>query len=158
MTNDLMMRQHFDNQGILNMNNNFPQGWYPFAASPQIKKNKVYTFNYFDTSFVCYRDSQNAIHVFDAYCPHLGAHLGVGGKIVNDLLVCPFHGWQYNTVGECVKIPNCKNIPKRAKLQTYQVQEIDSRVFFYLDRIHNDAKINPNTANIHLLTLKNNFD
>lgn len=136
------------------MNTDFPQGWYHFAASTQIKKNKVYTFNYFGTSFVCYRNSQNSINVFDAYCPHLGAHLGVGGKIVNNLLVCPFHGWKYNAMGVCVEIPYCKKIPKRAHLQTYRVQEMNSLVFFYLDRTHNDNTIKQNTADINLLTLK----
>jgi nitrite reductase/ring-hydroxylating ferredoxin subunit len=136
------------------MNENFSPGWYHFAASTQIKKYKVYTFNYFGTSFVCYRDSQNSIHVFDAYCPHLGAHLGVGGKIVNDLLICPFHGWKYNATGQCVEIPYCHKVPKRAHLQSYRVQEMNSVVFFYLDRTHNDEKIKLDAADIHLLTLK----
>lgn len=136
------------------MDEGFSEGWYHFAASTQIKRNKVYTFNYFGTSFVCYRDSHNSIQVFDAYCPHLGAHLGVGGKIVNDLLICPFHGWKYNAAGQCVEIPYCNKIPKRAHLQSYRVQEMNSLVFFYLDRTHNNARINLDTSDIHLLTLK----
>ncbi|MBA3661053.1 MAG: Rieske (2Fe-2S) protein [Gammaproteobacteria bacterium] len=136
------------------MNKNFLQGWYYFTASAQIKKNKVYTFNYFDTSFVCYRDSKNSINVFDAYCPHLGAHLGVGGKIVNDLLVCPFHGWKYNATGQCVEISYCKKIPKRAKLQSYPVQEMNSLVFVYLDREDVNAKAKLESRDIDLLSLK----
>jgi 3-ketosteroid 9alpha-monooxygenase subunit A len=32
------------------------------------------------------------IRVFDAACPHRGAHLGYGGRLDGDAIVCPFHG------------------------------------------------------------------
>ncbi|MFC4056746.1 Rieske 2Fe-2S domain-containing protein [Planomonospora corallina] len=32
------------------------------------------------------------IRVFDADCPHRGAHLGYGGRLSGDCIVCPFHG------------------------------------------------------------------
>ena len=34
----------------------------------------------------------------------MGAHLGVGGEVVNDRCVqCPFHGWLYDgATGYCV--------------------------------------------------------
>jgi phenylpropionate dioxygenase-like ring-hydroxylating dioxygenase large terminal subunit len=41
-----------------------------------------------------------AVSVLDAYCPHLGAHMGVGGQVVGDCMECPFHKWQFAT-GAC---------------------------------------------------------
>ncbi len=40
----------------------------------------------------------------EAYCKHLGANLGVGGKVVNQKCIqCPFHGWLYDgETGICV--------------------------------------------------------
>lgn len=32
------------------------------------------------------------LRAFDAYCPHRGAHLGRGGRVEGDRIVCPFHG------------------------------------------------------------------
>jgi 3-ketosteroid 9alpha-monooxygenase subunit A len=32
------------------------------------------------------------VRVFDATCPHRGAHLGYGGRLDRECLVCPFHG------------------------------------------------------------------
>lgn len=32
------------------------------------------------------------VRVFDARCPHRGAHLGYGGTVDGDSVVCPFHG------------------------------------------------------------------
>ena len=42
----------------------------------------------------------------DAHCPHLGAHLAVGGRVEGDCIRCPFHGWKYDGgAGKCVEIP-----------------------------------------------------
>ncbi|MCW2546813.1 MAG: hypothetical protein JWN96_1273 [Mycobacterium sp.] len=35
---------------------------------------------------------EGRIRVFDATCPHRGAHLGYGGRLDGECLVCPFHG------------------------------------------------------------------
>ena len=34
--------------------------------------------------------------VMDAHCPHLGAHLAVGGRVEGECLRCPFHGWKFD--------------------------------------------------------------
>lgn len=51
------------------------------------------------------------VSAFDAYCPHLGAKLTKGGQIAkDDCLVCPFHGWEFETdFGRCVKIPDIED-------------------------------------------------
>lgn len=46
------------------------------------------------------------MHIFDAYCPHLGANLGVGGIVKGDCIECPFHQWSFRASdGECTNIP-----------------------------------------------------
>jgi cholesterol 7-desaturase len=44
------------------------------------------------------------IYALSAYCAHLGANMGIGGKVVNnDCIECPFHGWLYDgKTGKCV--------------------------------------------------------
>ncbi|MFF5244376.1 Rieske 2Fe-2S domain-containing protein [Streptosporangium sp. NPDC000095] len=36
--------------------------------------------------------TETGLRVFDADCPHRGAHLGYGGRLSGGCLVCPFHG------------------------------------------------------------------
>jgi len=70
----------------------------------------------------------------DAYCPHLGANLGVGGRVVGDCVECPFHGWQFNTEGQCTSIPYCDRAPPRqASLRTYPVDEYYDGVYMWYD-------------------------
>ena len=55
---------------------------------------------------VVFRGESGQAFVVDAYCPHLGANLGVGGQIRGNCIECPFHGWTFRGEdGKCVKIP-----------------------------------------------------
>ena len=56
-----------------------------------------------------YRGDDNKAYIVDAYCPHLGANLGVGGQVKGDCIECPFHGWVFKgSDGKCVNIPYTK--------------------------------------------------
>ena len=50
------------------------------------------------------------VRIVDAYCPHLGANMAAGGKVVrSDCLECPFHGWKFDgETGKLVDIPYSK--------------------------------------------------
>lgn len=37
--------------------------------------------------------TEDSVRVFDADCPHRGAHLACGGKLVKESVLCPFHGF-----------------------------------------------------------------
>lgn len=53
-----------------------------------------------------FRGTEGKAYVVDAYCPHLGANLAVGGRVVGQSIECPFHGWQFRGEdGKCVRIP-----------------------------------------------------
>ncbi|KZR56810.1 aromatic ring-hydroxylating oxygenase subunit alpha [Pseudobacillus badius] len=67
-----------------------------------------------------FRNSQG-VHAFKDLCIHRGAALSLG-EVKNDCLVCPYHAWEYNDKGECVKIPQLpegRAIPKKAKAVHY---------------------------------------
>ena len=83
-----------------------PNGWFAVAFSRDIVRGEVKAIHYFDTDLVLFRTRDGHARVLDAYCPHIGAHLGEGGRVVDDAVRCPFHGWQYNgETGECTHIP-----------------------------------------------------
>jgi len=55
-----------------------------------------------------FRDSGGEVHALDAFCPHLGANMAVGGTVKGDCLECPFHAWKFDGEGKCVDIPGAK--------------------------------------------------
>ncbi len=113
------------------MFSSFPRGWFRIALSSDIKKGQTKTVHYFGQDIVIFRGESGKVSVFDPHCPHMGAHLGVGGKVVGDTLRCPFHGWCFNHNGEAVHVPHAKRIPQKAKARTWTVNETGGVIFVY---------------------------
>jgi 3-ketosteroid 9alpha-monooxygenase subunit A len=57
----------------------FPRGWFVVAFSEDLEPGQVRPARYFDRDLVIWRTGEGEARVFDAHCPHLGAHLGYGG-------------------------------------------------------------------------------
>lgn len=101
-------------------------GWYFVAKSSSIKKEEVKGFKICGQEVVVFRDNENNLHGMDAYCPHMGTHLGVG-KVIGKNIQCFFHHWKFNSSGECVDIPcstqHKERIMSKARNQSYKVTE-----------------------------------
>ena len=91
-----------------------PYGWYGVSLSRELAVGEVRPVRYFAQELVLFRTESGEARVLDAYCPHLGAHLGHGGKVSGESIACPFHGWEFNGGGMCTRVPYAKNIPPRA--------------------------------------------
>lgn len=91
-----------------------PFGWFRMAESKDLPVGEVRTVQYLGQEFVLFRGADKEAHVFDPYCPHLGAHLGYGGVVEGDAIRCPFHHWKFDGSGQCVEVPYARRIPARA--------------------------------------------
>lgn len=96
--------------------------WYAVCLAEDVsehpQKTRIHGLDY-----VLFRDSSGRPHALHAYCPHRGCDLSLGSVIGNEL-VCAFHGWRFNTAGQCMSIPSNTaqtNIPSAAKLNVYPV-------------------------------------
>ena len=100
-----------------------PYGWFGVAYADEINAGESKPLRAFGKELVLFRAEDGKPAVLDAYCPHLGAHLGYGinaeagggGRIVGDTIVCPFHAWRFDANGVCVEVPYAKNIPPKVQ-------------------------------------------
>ena len=110
-----------------------PYGWYVMDLSENLSAGDILSVQAFDQEWVMFRGEDGPVGVTDPYCPHLGAHLGQGGKVVGDNIRCPFHNWQFNTEGWCKNIPYAKVMPgickRKAVLRALPVQERYGLIF-----------------------------
>ena len=109
----------------------FPDGWFQVAYSDELEPGGVKPLEYFGKALVLFRTEAGEATVLDAHCPHLGAHLGHGGCVQGDSVVCPFHAWRFNAAGDCSGIPYSDKIPKRAKLRKWDVQEVNGLIMVW---------------------------
>ena len=79
-------------------------GWYWLINSCDLKPGDVKAIAYCGRNVVLFRGQNGRPYVLDAYCAHMGAHLGVGGKVRHETCIeCPFHGWTFDgETGACV--------------------------------------------------------
>ena len=110
-----------------------PYGWYAIAYSDDVKSSDVAPLNFFDAHQVLFRTEGGQAHLMDAHCPHLGAHIGHGGRVVGEHVACPFHAWEFSGTGHVKNIPYAKTMPKRATdgpcLYSYPVQERNQMIW-----------------------------
>ncbi len=76
----------------------------------------------------------------DAFCPHLGAHLGHGGTVEGCEIQCPFHGWRFDSAGANSDIPYSERVNKRARVRTYPTVEVNGKSLVWY---HPDAEVGP---------------
>ena len=92
-----------------------PFGWFFVSYSDELAAGDVKPLHYFGRDLVIFRNEAGEVGLLDAYCPHLGAHLGRGGRVEGELLRCPFHGWGFRPDGFCTSIPYARVMPPICK-------------------------------------------
>lgn len=92
-----------------------PFGWFFVGYSDELAIGDVQSLHYFGRDLVMFRNESGDVGLLDAYCPHLGAHLGEGGRVDGDSIRCPFHAWAFRPDGFCSDIPYAKAFPPICK-------------------------------------------
>ncbi len=120
----------------------FPRGWFVIAESAKLSMTPM-NIRYFGNDMVLYRGQSGKAHLLDAYCPHMGTHLGANttSYVVRDhehvqgeSIRCPYHAWRFGPDGQCDDIPYFKGpIPKAACVRTWRIQEKYGLVWVWHD-------------------------
>ncbi|WHU47319.1 Rieske 2Fe-2S domain-containing protein [Gordonia sp. L191] len=111
-----------------------PTGWFQVAWSAEVEVGAVIQMTYFGQEMVAWRSASGRVSVFDAYCEHLGAHLGYGGHVEGENLECPFHGWQWNSEGRNVCIPYEARPNKGRRIRSHPVVERNESIWIWYDK------------------------
>jgi phthalate 4,5-dioxygenase len=83
---------------------------------------------------IAFRDTSGRVGLIQNLCPHRGASLFFGRNEENGLR-CVYHGWKFDTTGQCVDMPNEpseSNFKQRIKANAYLCEERGGIVWTYL--------------------------
>ncbi len=109
----------------------YPNGWTRVVRSEELAPSGVLALRYFGRELVLFRTESGEARMLDAHCPHLGAHLGHGGKVEGEGIRCPFHAWHWSGDGSCLDVPYAERIPKAARTRAWQTCERNGFVFMW---------------------------
>ncbi|MBB5938350.1 Rieske 2Fe-2S domain-containing protein [Streptomyces zagrosensis] len=107
-----------------------PDGWFAVASSAEMRPGRVVTRRLAGEDVVLYRTASGQLRAVRPFCPHLGAHLGHGGRVRGENLVCPFHHFEFGPQGACVKTGYGTPAPK-ARLAALECREVAGLVFVW---------------------------
>jgi nitrite reductase/ring-hydroxylating ferredoxin subunit len=102
----------------------FPESWYHLAMSRELPAGGVLARRVCGRDVVAFRTASGALGVLDAHCPHLGAHLGHGGRVVGEALRCPFHALHWGVDGRCAGADDTPAPGMRATARAWPVREV----------------------------------
>jgi phenylpropionate dioxygenase-like ring-hydroxylating dioxygenase large terminal subunit len=77
--------------------------WHPVALSEAVQDGPL-AAELLQQSLVLWRDRLGDVQAWADRCPHRGARLSLG-RVCEGRLECPYHGWQFDTRGQCVQVP-----------------------------------------------------
>jgi len=97
--------------------------WHPVLRSTDVPEASIRPSKLLGEDLVIWR-----IHgdpkVWQDLCVHRGTRLSLG-HLEGDAIKCAYHGWTYNSDGECVRIPAHpdQRPPSKARVRTYRCTE-----------------------------------
>ncbi|XP_072015574.1 cholesterol 7-desaturase nvd-like [Amphiura filiformis] len=111
----------------------YPNGWFSVLRSWELKQGEVKYVSALGQELAIFRGTiDNKPFIVDAYCPHLGANIGVGGQVKGDCIQCPFHGWTFNgSDGKCIDIPYSSKVPEFARIRTWRCLEVNGEIMMW---------------------------
>lgn len=110
-----------------------PNQWYAILESREVRRGRITGVTRMGEKLVAWRDRSGKITVMSDLCPHRGAALSIG-KITGDCIQCPFHGFEYDTAGDCRLIPangRSAQPPKALHVKTYPTREAHDLIYIW---------------------------
>jgi phenylpropionate dioxygenase-like ring-hydroxylating dioxygenase large terminal subunit len=105
------------------MGNLFRCYWLPVLLSEELPENDCppVRVKVLSERLLAFRDSEGKLGLIDEFCAHRGISLWFGRNEACGLR-CPYHGWKYDTTGQCVEVPSESvesGYARKIKLKSY---------------------------------------
>src|SRR5215213_979315 len=109
--------------------------WYPIAFEHELtEENPTHFVRVLGEDLVLFRDKSGNVGLIQDHCAHRGASL-LYGRVEERGIACAYHGWLYDTKGDCLECPAEPAGSKfhlTVKARTYPVQRYIGLYWAYL--------------------------
>jgi phenylpropionate dioxygenase-like ring-hydroxylating dioxygenase large terminal subunit len=110
--------------------------WYVVGESSEFIRNIPQKVRVWNTNYVIWRTTNNTFVGLSDACTHKGASLSCG-YVQNNHIVCPYHGYEFDTNGTLDKVPGLNFTPSTFyNLEKYNVVEKNGWVYLNILKIN----------------------
>jgi len=118
------------------MGNFLRRYWIPILLAEELPENECppVRVKLLSERLLAWRDSRGRCALIDEFCAHRGVSLWFGRNEENGLR-CPYHGWKYDSTGQCVEVPSEppeSGFCQRIKLKSYPLVESGGILWAYM--------------------------
>ncbi|MFN0073049.1 MAG: Rieske 2Fe-2S domain-containing protein [Chloroflexota bacterium] len=100
-------------------------------ASSELSNDRIVSQTIAGIPVAFYRDAEQHPTALLDICPHRGAKLSLG-RVHENVVTCPFHGWQFDKSGTTVRVPwNPDARRQHLRATSFPVREIAGQVWIY---------------------------
>src|SRR6202050_303499 len=111
------------------------QYWLPAAMSPELKSDgEPMRLLLLGEQLIAFRDSNGKVGVMDHKCPHRCASLFMGRNEEGGIR-CIYHGWKFDTDGQCVDMPSVpaeRDFKHLVHAKAYKAVERNGLIWIYM--------------------------
>lgn len=104
--------------------------WYVAAFAEEIKP-QLLARTLLGRRLVFFRTSQGQVVALDDRCPHRSMPLSAG-TLEGDTLVCGYHGFRFNSDGDCIEVPSQTHCPQNVGIRAYRTHERGAVVWIWM--------------------------
>jgi 5,5'-dehydrodivanillate O-demethylase oxygenase subunit len=109
--------------------------WQPLLPAAEITAtNPKKRIRIMGENLLVFRDGAGRIGCVEEFCKHRGASLYYG-YVEDDGIRCCYHGWKYDSCGQCVEQPfepKTSRLKDEIRLKSYPVQKLGGLLFAYM--------------------------
>lgn len=123
----------------------YDRSWYVVAQTDELIADKPHKVTVWGKDYVIWKTNNNKYNALEDVCSHKGAALSIG-SLKNDCIVCPYHGYEFDTNGTLKVVPGLcfqpspvQNIPHFAVVERHG--------WIYLNTMETPAFLTPEQSN-----------
>jgi 5,5'-dehydrodivanillate O-demethylase len=106
--------------------------WHPVYRAEELTPGRAKPIRIMGEDFTLYRGTGGTPHVVAFRCAHRGTQLSAGW-VEGDCIRCMYHGWLYDSTGQCVEQPaEEQSFAKKIRIRSYPTEEYLGLIFAYL--------------------------
>jgi phenylpropionate dioxygenase-like ring-hydroxylating dioxygenase large terminal subunit len=114
----------------------FRRYWIPALLAEELPENDCppVRVKILSERLIAFRSSDGEYGLIDEFCAHRGASLWFG-RVEQGGIRCAYHGWKYETSGQCVEVPSepeNSNFCSKIKLTAYPLVKVGDILWTYL--------------------------
>jgi 5,5'-dehydrodivanillate O-demethylase oxygenase subunit len=106
--------------------------WQPVYRARDLPAGETVPLRIMSEDFTLYRGQTGMPHLVAFRCAHRGTQLSAGW-VEDDCIRCFYHGWKYDSSGQCVEQPGeDASFKSKIKIRSYPTEEYLGLIFVYL--------------------------